>query len=202
MFTAFNNFAFFILMTFFSMGSMNYLRLLELYSFNNEPKAHSSFLRVFLVPSLLSKRMLNHWMRACSLWSLGWWLLLANRVVVSRRKIRGARNFIFYGVPTFPWFVRELLSSCELEPAVATTASGETLSLGATKSSAILSTSLTILYFPPWEASQVSMITASIDVWTVLAPHPGLSLLLMYVCFGPLMGLDLYKCFVGKKLVL
>eukprot|EP00108_Taenia_solium_P010938 TsM_000954800 transcript=TsM_000954800 gene=TsM_000954800 len=81
-----------------------------------------------------------------------------------RRKIRGARNFIFYGVPTFPWFVRELLSSCELAPAVATTASGETLLLGATKSSATLSTSLTILYFPPWEAGQVSMITASIDV--------------------------------------
>ncbi|KAL5111407.1 hypothetical protein TcWFU_001571 [Taenia crassiceps] len=72
-----------------------------------------------------------------------------------RRKIRGARNFIFYGAPTFPWFVRELLSSCELAPAVATKASGETLSLGTTKSSTTLSTSLTILYFPPWEASQL-----------------------------------------------
>ncbi|VDM33159.1 unnamed protein product [Hydatigera taeniaeformis] len=81
-----------------------------------------------------------------------------------RRKIRGARNFIFYGVPTFPWFVRELLLCCEVAPAVATTASGETISFGATKSSDTLSTSLTILYFPPWEASQVSMITASIDV--------------------------------------
>ncbi|CDS40778.1 digestive organ expansion factor [Echinococcus multilocularis] len=81
-----------------------------------------------------------------------------------RRKIRGARNFIFYGAPTFPWFVRELLSSCDVAPAVATTASGEVLFLGATNSSAILSTSLTILYFPPWESSQVSMITASIDV--------------------------------------
>ncbi|KAM7540743.1 hypothetical protein Aperf_G00000034277 [Anoplocephala perfoliata] len=81
-----------------------------------------------------------------------------------RRKIRGARNFIFYGPPTFPWFVRELLASCELAPAAATTASGESLALGTAKPSSALASSVTILYFPPWEAAQVSMITASVDV--------------------------------------
>ncbi|VUZ41089.1 unnamed protein product [Hymenolepis diminuta] len=81
-----------------------------------------------------------------------------------RRKIRGARNFIFYGPPTFPWFVRELLASCELAPAVATSASGESLTVVRANPSGVLSSSVTILYFQPWEAAQVSMITASIDV--------------------------------------
>ncbi|VDL55118.1 unnamed protein product [Hymenolepis diminuta] len=81
-----------------------------------------------------------------------------------RRKIRGARNFIFYGPPTFPWFVRELLASCELASAVATSASGESLTVVCANPSGVLSSSVTILYFQPWEAAQVSMITASIDV--------------------------------------
>nr|CDS33927.1 digestive organ expansion factor [Hymenolepis microstoma] len=81
-----------------------------------------------------------------------------------RRKIRGARNFIFYGPPTFPWFVRELLASCKLAPAAATNASGESLTVASANPSDVLSSSVTILYFQPWEAAQVSMITASIDV--------------------------------------
>ncbi|VDO16956.1 unnamed protein product [Rodentolepis nana] len=81
-----------------------------------------------------------------------------------RRKIRGARNFIFYGPPTFPWFVQELLASCELAPAVATNASGESLTVASANPSAVLSSSVTILYFQPWEAAQVCMISASIDI--------------------------------------
>ncbi|BHF62200.1 hypothetical protein SprV_0100518100 [Sparganum proliferum] len=81
-----------------------------------------------------------------------------------RRKLRGARNFIFYGPPTFPWFVRELLSAAEVQPAAATNAVGESLTAGTADPAAADACSVTILYFPPWESHQVAMITGSIDV--------------------------------------
>ncbi|VDD84378.1 unnamed protein product [Mesocestoides corti] len=81
-----------------------------------------------------------------------------------RRKLRGARNFIFYGPPTFPWFVQELLSVCKVAPAPATNASGEPLTVGTANPASALSSSVTILYFPPWESHQVSMITGTLDV--------------------------------------
>uniref|UniRef100_A0A0V0J7V9 U3 small nucleolar RNA-associated protein 25 homolog n=1 Tax=Schistocephalus solidus TaxID=70667 RepID=A0A0V0J7V9_SCHSO len=81
-----------------------------------------------------------------------------------RRKLRGARNFIFYGPPTFPWFVRELLSAAEVQPAPATNAVGESLTAGTADPAAANACSVTILYFPAWESHQVAMITGSVDV--------------------------------------
>lgn len=87
---------------------------------------------------------------------------VARDLFACRRKLRGARHFIFYGPPTFPWFVRELISVCDVAPAAATNAAGETMTTTPHKDNA-LSCSVTILYFPPWEAHQVSMITGTLE---------------------------------------
>ncbi|TGZ68536.1 hypothetical protein CRM22_004212 [Opisthorchis felineus] len=67
-----------------------------------------------------------------------------------RRKLRGAHTFIFYGPPTFPWFVKELLDSGYKSDGV----SSEQATV----------VQLTILYYPPFEAAQVSTITGRIDI--------------------------------------
>ncbi|KAF6775942.1 hypothetical protein AHF37_04329 [Paragonimus kellicotti] len=65
-----------------------------------------------------------------------------------RRKIRGAQTFIFYGPPTFPWFVRELIEFSHNEDNQNTSTPIQ----------------LTMIYYPPYEAHQVSTITGKVDL--------------------------------------
>ncbi|CAH8570314.1 unnamed protein product [Heterobilharzia americana] len=60
-----------------------------------------------------------------------------------RRKIRGPQTFIFYGPPTFPWFVKELYDFRHVENEI--------------------QYNMTILYCPPIEAHIVCMITGSVE---------------------------------------
>ncbi|CAH8858155.1 unnamed protein product [Trichobilharzia szidati] len=60
-----------------------------------------------------------------------------------RRKIRGPQTFIFYGPPTFPWFVKELYDFRYVEDNA--------------------QYNMTILYSPLIESHTVSMITGSIE---------------------------------------
>ncbi|VDO55991.1 unnamed protein product, partial [Schistosoma margrebowiei] len=60
-----------------------------------------------------------------------------------RRKIRGPQTFIFYGPPTFPWFVKELYDFRHLESEI--------------------QYNMTILYCHPIETHIVSMITGSVE---------------------------------------
>ncbi|VDP99303.1 unnamed protein product [Trichobilharzia regenti] len=59
------------------------------------------------------------------------------------RKIRGPQTFIFYGPPTFPWFVKELYDFRYVEDNA--------------------QYNMTILYSPLIESHTVSMITGSIE---------------------------------------
>ncbi|KAA3672016.1 U3 small nucleolar RNA-associated protein 25 [Paragonimus westermani] len=68
-----------------------------------------------------------------------------------RRKIRGAQTFIFYGPPTFPWFVRELVEFSHSEGSVENQNTSTPVQL-------------TFIYYPPYEAHQVSTITGKIDL--------------------------------------
>ncbi|CAL8069499.1 unnamed protein product [Calicophoron daubneyi] len=65
-----------------------------------------------------------------------------------RRKVRGAQNFIFFGPPTFPWFVKELIDTHHVS-----TETGEDTPI-----------QLTFLYYPPYEAHLVAAITGKVDV--------------------------------------
>lgn len=67
------------------------------------------------------------------------------------RKIRGAQTFVFYGPPTFPWFLSELLDSRYVPDASADGNAGSVISV-------------TILYFPPLEAHMVATLTGKIDL--------------------------------------
>ncbi|VDP40663.1 unnamed protein product [Schistosoma mattheei] len=60
-----------------------------------------------------------------------------------RRKIRGPQTFIFYGPPTFPWFVKELYDFRHSESEI--------------------QYNMTILYCHPIETHTVSMITGSVE---------------------------------------
>nr|AAW26419.1 SJCHGC03513 protein [Schistosoma japonicum] len=60
-----------------------------------------------------------------------------------RRKIRGPQTFIFYGPPTFPWFVKELYDFRHSEDEI--------------------QYNMTILYCHPIETHIVAMITGSIE---------------------------------------
>ncbi|KAF5396732.1 hypothetical protein PHET_10348, partial [Paragonimus heterotremus] len=68
-----------------------------------------------------------------------------------RRKIRGAQTFIFYGPPTFPWFVRELIEFSYNEDSVENQNTSTPIQL-------------TMIYYPPYEAHQVSTITGKVDL--------------------------------------
>ncbi|KAA0198881.1 Digestive organ expansion factor [Fasciolopsis buskii] len=79
-------------------------------------------------------------------------LLLSERYYFfRRRKIRGAQTFVFYGPPTFPWFLSELLDSRYVPDASADGNAGSVISV-------------TILYFPPLEAHMVATLTGKIDL--------------------------------------
>ncbi|CAH8535560.1 unnamed protein product [Dicrocoelium dendriticum] len=66
-----------------------------------------------------------------------------------RRKIRGAQNLIFFGPPTFPWFLKEFID-CRHK---AKELPDEPQPL-----------QLTILYYPPFEAHVLSALTGRVDL--------------------------------------
>lgn len=66
-----------------------------------------------------------------------------------RRKIRGAQNFVFFGPPTFPWFLKEFIG-CRHK-------ANERLDESQPPH-------LTVIYFPPFEAHVLSALTGRVDL--------------------------------------